>query len=197
MLDLAQTIYEVRAIDRPETIGVNITDIVAAEARLAEVATVTQQTAPELLTNFNRNWLELHRITSILTYQKNRAENAYNKASNEALLECNDDAIKAKGHSKASADLRKALSELDKRVIDAKDKLDELTALVSFLKGKQDAFQKGYESVKKLVGAGQLPNVYIGNGNRPEPFSQKPQSGYINTKTDYDSDLDLPPGFRA
>lgn len=194
MLNLSDTIYEIKAIDKPEIIGINITEIVKSEARLAEVAIVTQQTAPELLTNFNKNWLDLHRMVSVLTYQKNRAENAYNRAKNEALLECNDEVIKAKGHSKASADLRKALCELDIRVIEAKDRLDELTVLVSYLKGKQDAFQKGYDSVKKLVGAGQLPNYNYGNGNMPEPM--KPQQTNMVINKDIDDDLSLPAGFR-
>jgi len=192
MLDLDNTVYKVACIDKPGTfLGIDITGIVAAEARLADVAIVNKQTAPELLMDFNQKWLELHRMVTMLTYQKNRAETAYNTARNMALLECNDDAIKAKGHSKASADLRKALSELDPRVVESKERFEELSVLVSYLKGKQDAFQKGYESVKKLVGAGQLPNTYT-QPEKSEVFTPTKQ----NITQTVEDDFDLPAGFR-
>jgi hypothetical protein len=172
MLDLTHTVYQIPCIDKPDSIiGVDITAIVKAEARLEEVATVSQMTAAELLTIFNKNWLDLHRMITALTYQKNKAENAYKKAKAESKLACNDEVIKAKGHTKASSDLREALSDLDPNVVQTKDALDELSVLVSYLKGKQDAFQKGYESVKKLIGANTLPLQYAGTGSMPLPMT--------------------------
>jgi len=188
MLDLTQTVYTVACIESDRSIGIDISRIVEAESRLSEVATVNLQTAPELLSTFNQQWLDLNRMVSLLTYEKNKAENLFRQTRALALLDCNDTAIKARGHSKASADLREAMVELDARVIAANNKVDELTALVMYLKGKQDAFQKAYESVKKLVGSG-LNNNYVPRPSTPEqPFSQKPPVE--------DDDFGLPKGFR-
>jgi hypothetical protein len=197
MLDLSLTAYVVPCIGSTSTIAIDIAKVVEAESRLADVAIVNIHTAPELLTTFNRNWLDLQRALSLLGYEKNKAENAFKRNKAEALLDCNDVAIRAKGHAKASADLRDALTELEPKVMEAKDRLDELAALIVFLKGKQDAFQKGYESVKKLVGAGQLPLAHIGNGNRPGAFNQSPpvQSQRVNEPEEID-ELDLPKGFK-
>jgi hypothetical protein len=200
MLNLAATTYLIPCIKDPsKSIGLDIADIVKAESRLADVAIVNIQTAPDLLTTFNRNWLDLHRMVSLLGYEKNQAENLLKRTKAEALLGCNDAAIKAKGHSKASADLRDAITELDSKVIEAKDRLDELNVLILYLKGKQDAFQKGYDSVKKLVGAGQLPLAHHGNGNRPQPFIQQKQNIYRNepVKTELvEDEFGLPLGFK-
>ena len=59
MVDLSKTTYLVPCVDNPEkSIGFDISEIIKAESRLAEVAIVNVQTAPELLTTFNRNWLD-------------------------------------------------------------------------------------------------------------------------------------------
>ena len=196
MLDLSLTAYVVPCIGSTATIAIDIAKVVEAESRLADVAMVNIHTAPELLTTFNKNWLDLQRVLSLLGYEKNKAENAFKRIKAEALLDCNDAAIRAKGHAKASADLRDALTELEPKVMEAKDHLDELAALLVYLRGKQDAFPKGYESVKQLVGAGQLPLAHHGNGNRPGAFNQAPpvQSQVVNNSQE--DDLDLPKGFK-
>jgi hypothetical protein len=74
MLNLEQTTYLVACIDEPtRKIGIDITELVKLENRLADVATVTIQKAPELLTTFNRAWLDLNRMISMLTFEKNKA----------------------------------------------------------------------------------------------------------------------------
>jgi hypothetical protein len=192
MLNLEQTTYLVACIDEPtRKIGIDITELVKLENRLADVATVTIQKAPELLTTFNRAWLDLNRMISMLTFEKNKAENLLKRNRAEALLNCTEETLKAKGHHKGSADLRNAIADTDPSVIEAGDKLDEFKALLSFLLGKQEAFKEGYQSVKKIISVGQLPGQHYGNGNMPEPFSQKPSFN------DSDSDFDLPEGFRG
>lgn len=198
MVDLSQTTYLVPCVNDPgKTIGIDISEIVKAESRLAEVAIVNIQTAPDLLTTFNRNWLDLHRMVSLLGYEKNKAENLLKRTRAEVLLNCSDATIKAKGHSKASADLRDALAELSPEVAAAKDRLEELTVLVLYLKGKQDAFQRGYESVKKLVGSGQLPPAHHGANDNKTPFSQPKQTIFTTeNKTETENEFQLPLGFK-
>ncbi len=198
MFDLSQTTYLVPCIREPNrSIGIDISEISKAESRLDEVAIVNIQTAPDLLTTFNRNWLDLNRITSLLVRERDGAANLVKRKKAEALLECNDEAIKARGHSKASADLRDALAELNPEVAAAKERLEEVTVLLLYLKGKQDAFQRGYESVKKLVGTGQLPPAHHGANNNKTPFSQPKQTTFTTeTKVETEDEFQLPIGFK-
>lgn len=187
MIDLSNTRYLVQCVDNPnKEIGVDITAILEAESRLADVAIVNVQTAPYLLTVFNRHWLDLHRMVTVLTYERNKAENLLKRSRAEALLNCNDEVIKSKGHSKASADLRQALADTDSKVLEAQDRVDEFKALIDYLRGKQDAFKNGYESVKKILGTNQMPIRQFNDNNRPEAFNQPPE----------DDDFALPKGFK-
>lgn len=178
--------YLVPSVDQPNKISVNIEAVVKAEARLGEIAITNSHKAPELLSTFNQAWLELNRIVTMLTYERNKAELAKKRCKSEAILCCNDAAILAKGHKKASADLRDAMSELDPDVTKASETLNELEALLCFLKGKQEAFRKGFQAVKELLDGGHLPKEKYGDANRPTAFSQVPQE---------DDEFALPNGF--
>jgi hypothetical protein len=181
-----ETSYLVPSVDNPNNIAVNIVEVVKAEARLGEVAIVNVHKAPELLATFNRSWLELNRIVTMLTYERNKADTARKRSKAEAVLCCNDAAIMAKGHKKASADLRDAMSELDPDVTKASEILNELEAILGFLKGKQEAFRKGFQAVKELLERGNLPKEKYGDANRPQAYSQVPQE---------DDEFALPNGF--
>jgi hypothetical protein len=67
--------------------------------------------------------------------------------------------------------------------------VNELEALLGYLKGKQEAFRKGFQAVKELLDKGHLPNEKYGDANRPTAFSQVPE--------DDDDGLLLPTGFGA
>lgn len=183
------TKYLVPSVDNPNKIAVDIAKIVEAEARLGEVAIVNAHKAPELLAMFNQAWLELNRIVTMLTYERNKADTARKRCKAEAVLCCNDAAILARGHKKASADLRDAMSELDPEVTRVSEMLNELEALLNYLKGKQEAFRKGFQAVKELLDGGHLPREKYGDANRPEAFSQVPAGD--------DDGLSLPSGFGA
>jgi len=185
-----ETSYLVPSVDKPNKIAVNIAEVVKAEARLSEIAIVNSHKAPELLATFNQAWLELNRIVTMLTYERNKADTAQKGAKANAILCCNDAAILAKGHKKASADLREAVSELDPEVLRFSDMLNELEALLGYLKGKQEAFRKGFQAVKELLDRGHLPNEKYGDANRPQAFSQRPVE-------DDNDGLTLPNGFGA
>lgn len=183
-----ETNYLVPSVDKQNQIAVNIASIVKAESRLQEVAVVNAHKAPELLATFNQAWLELNRAVTMLTYERNRADAARKQAKAEAILCCNDEAILKRGHKKASADLREAVSELDPEYKRLSGTLNEQEALLSYLKGKQEAFRKGFQAVKELLDGGHLPREKYGDGNRPQAFSQVPEE---------DDEFTLPSGFKA
>jgi hypothetical protein len=176
-------------------ISINVTAIVKAEQRLDDVARVNSHTAPELLAIFNRCWLDLDKLVVALTDTKRKAEQAIDVQECNLTLECTDEKLKALGHTKASADLRKAWIGSQGNLIQAKSRLIEISTVLDYMKGKQKAFENGYNSVKKLIGP-QLPNGSF-TGAMPEPFTApKPvQPKPVVVEETFDVDDDLPQGF--
>ena len=188
------TNYLVPSGDGKSQIAIDLAEIAKAEGRLQDVAIVNQDTAPEMLATFNDVWLKLNRSVTLLTCEKNKAENLHKRSRSEAKINCTDEVIKAKGHSKASADLREAIVELDPEVIRTKERLDEIEFVRDILRGKQQAFYNAYDSVKKLTSGKTLPSQHFGDGNRPAPFSQPPPQ--VTSQQLQDPDLEpLPQGF--
>jgi len=188
---MEQTQYLVPTGDGKSRIAIELGDIARAECRLNDVAIVNQHSAPEMLATFNDCWLKLAKSITILTCERNKAENAHRVAKATAKLNCTDEAIKAKGHSKASADLREAMVELDQEVQATKDRLDEISVLHDMLKCKQQAFYNAYGAIKRLLDNRFLPEGHVGDANRPKPYSAPAPS--VPT---FDPDFEpLPPGF--
>ena len=181
-------LYTLPSGDGTRQLSIDLADIIKQEVRLGEVATVNTETAAGLLSTYNEVWLKLNRSVTALTLEKNKAENFYKRSKAEAKLNCTDDAIRAKGHSKASADLREAMVELDTEVINSKDRYDHISAVLLVLQGKQEAFYNAYNSVKKLTSFGSLPPPRYNDANKPKSFSQAPP-------IDNNLEDDLPDGF--
>ena len=194
-----QTNYLVPSGDGKSQIAIDLCEIAKAEQRLRDVAIVNQHTAPEMLSTFNDIWLKLNRSVVLLTYEKNKAENCHRRYRSEAKMNCTDEVIKAKGHSKASADLREAMVELDPEVVKSKERLDEISFVLEILRGKQQAFYNAYNSVKKLTDGKTLPGQRYGDANRPQTFEgpYKETSRQNVPEKLQDPDLEpLPAGFR-
>jgi len=201
-----QTNYLVSTGDGKNKIAIDLVEIIKAEQRLQDVAIVNQHTAPELLSTFNDFWLKLNRSVTQLTYQKNIAENCHKNARATAKLNCTEEALKALGHGKASADLREAFVQKDPDVQATKERLDEIEFVLDTLKGKMQAFFNAYNSVKKLTDGRNLPAQHYGDSNRPQPFAGYPGTATTVNNTDFQhptpEDLDpdfapLPLGFRG
>jgi hypothetical protein len=179
-------------------IELNITAIVEKEQRLDDVARVNTQTAPELLTVFNRCWLDLDRVCVALTDAKNKAKQAIETIECQLTLECTNEVLEAKGHFKASADLRKAWIGCNYNLVKSKERLIEISTVLNYMLGKQQAFKNGYDSVKKLINP-QLP-IDSNPGKMPEPFVNR-GTGNVNPKPSIvnaegvPEDEWLPPGF--
>src|SRR6266545_4091737 len=86
--------------------------ILTAERRAEEIAMITPGKAPELLTVFNRAYLDASDAFSKLRYERDRAEDERSKIKAEILLDKVPDLLKAKGIG-SSADVRQAIIDLD------------------------------------------------------------------------------------
>lgn len=158
----------------------DIISVVQAESRLQEVAFVNMHTAPELLSTFNKCWLDLDNSVTRLIYEKACAQDTHERLRSEALLNCTDESIKQRGHSKASADLREAMVSINPTVIEAKERLNEIVAVLNYLQSKKQAFENAFTSVKRLVSGQQLPTQPL--RDRPQPSVEAPRKlpgGYI------------------
>jgi succinate dehydrogenase flavin-adding protein (antitoxin of CptAB toxin-antitoxin module) len=155
--------------------SVNLSQIARHESRLADVSFVNPSSAPELLSALNRGCLDLNKIATQLSFEKAKAKNEHERARSRAILECNDAKLLEMGHSKGSADLRKALVEVDPEVIDTKDRLDKIDAALDLIRGKTNAFRDQHSAVRKLVSSNWIASPHYGDANRPQPF-QGPNS---------------------
>ncbi len=189
-MDLIQTRYEVPSGDgQGAPIVLDIAAVVQAESRLQEVANVNAHNAAELLATYNDSWLQLNKSVVRLTYERNRAENTHKRTKALVLLDCNDEEMKKRGYTKSSQDIREALVETDPTVTAAKDRLDEIRAVLDYLVGKQKAFENAYTSVKKLVGTTQLPLRPLNDTGR-QPLIQDAGADDSIPET-----FVMPPGF--
>lgn len=170
MLEVQGFVITIPKGDGSGQISIDLGEIGKYEARLGEVATVNKETAQELLAAYNQAWLKLRKNVGRLKFERDQAENTHKRAKADAKLKCTDEVIKAKGHSKASADLREAMTELDEDVIKAKDRLDLISITLDLFTGKMDAFANAFKSVRELTLKSALPGQHYGDGNRPEPF---------------------------
>lgn len=205
MLETGESKYIVpRGDGQGDPIVLDIAGVVKAEARLQDVAHVNLHTAAELLSTFNENWLLLQKSVTLLTYERNKAENTYKVTRAETLLDMTDEKLKAKGHSKSSADLREAMVEVNPRVNAARDRIEEIRAVLEYLRGKQQAFENAYNSVKKLVATPQLPDRPLGDGGKNAAFTAKSKSNGAGMSDDdisalfetgNDTTEEMPPGF--
>jgi hypothetical protein len=188
----SDTRYVIPAADEQGApIVIEIGDIVKAEARLQEVANVNSHNAAELLSTFNERWLQLHQNVNRLTFEKNKAEEAAKFAYSQAILDCNDETVKARGHNKTSADLREAIANVNPSVRSARERLNQIKAVLDYMSSKARAFENGYNSVKKLVSTGQpMPGDLSAPGRQ---FSSPPTSKYT-PEVDPFQEEDLP-GF--
>lgn len=143
---------------------INFEALLKSEARQEEVAHVTPLKAPELLSEFNKSWRELHALVTRLAAEKLKAEKIVNKRRGVLLLEVVPSKVKEKG-VKDSADIREAIIATDPEFETLQDRVDQLAAATEFLKGKMKSFENAYTSVKKIMGEDAY-NMQLRSGNR-------------------------------
>lgn len=135
-------------IDKP--IVIELEKILLAEIRQEEVATVTKETAPELLYFYNKEWLKLHMLATQLTAAKVKAEKELQKRRSVLLLDLIPQILSDKGVN-STADTREAAILLDSEYIQLSDVVDNITAATELVKGKLKGFENSFTAVKRLI----------------------------------------------
>lgn len=150
MLETGQCLVVPPGILGGSPIIIPLEEILRAEQRQEEVATVNSSRAPELLATFTKHWLDLSRLVAQVTAERNRAEKELNKRRSVILVDLMTQRLAEKGLS-SSADNREAIITLDEEYIKLGDTFDQISAINELLKGKLKSFDMAFTSVKRLV----------------------------------------------
>lgn len=134
-----------------QPVSINLAKILEAEARQMEVAIVTPTKAPELLQTFNKAWTDLHKMMTLLSYEKTVAEKEANKRKAVVLLEIAPKKLEDAGLN-SSVDHREAVLSLDIEYQESLERVDQIDCTVEYLKGKLKSFENSFSSVKKIMG---------------------------------------------
>jgi len=155
----------------------NLAEIFVAEARQGEVAVVTPVKAPELLALFNKAWLETDKFIKKLAAFENKAEQAVGRVRAHMILNEVEGVLKAKGVP-STKESRDAVILLDPRYIVQQDRVDQIHAMVEWLRGKMKSFENSFTSVKKIMGedaynmSTRINNHNLSGGGSSQSFQQ-------------------------
>jgi hypothetical protein len=131
--------------------SIPLTEIRLAESRIEEVATVTGHKAPELMSMFNRTYLDIDEIIRTIDLEVIYAKQNQSLVRSQILLDKVEEVFKQRG-IKPSADLRQAVLDADPDYQSASMRVSALEAAREFFKGKQKGIEMAYSSVRKILG---------------------------------------------
>ena len=145
-------------------------DLIAkVENRMGEVAFLTKDKAPELLSLFNVAWRDLHELTTLLQHELDLAKDNLTKTRGRVLLDVVLPMIKEKDLPGAK-DIRDALVDADSQVQMAGARVYEISCVKELLSGKLKAIEMTYTSIKKIMGEGSFnystPNSNLSAGGK-------------------------------
>lgn len=151
------TIYAPAGSPSGQDIPINLSHWGRLEARIEEVAAVTPTKAPELLATFNRAALDLDRLANEVELEYQLAQREADRLKGEILLDRVPDILAQKGlatpkNPMGSEDLRQAVLSQQADYRDQLERVDKLKAMVKMIRGKFDAFERAFRSVRTLVG---------------------------------------------
>lgn len=130
---------------------IDLTLVHEVEQRIKEVAFVTSQKAPELMARFNEAYLVLCAELPKIEYQRLLAQREADKRKSVVLLDEVSKVIAEKGLSN-SADVRKAVLDLDQQYQDSLDVAQQIACIYETLDGKRKAIEMAYTATKKILG---------------------------------------------
>jgi iron-sulfur cluster repair protein YtfE (RIC family) len=136
--------------DKP-AVRLNFSKIYATLGRIEEVATVTSMKAPELMSAFNRAYLDLGRWASVVLYEKAMAKADLDGIFSRIVLETAPRILQEKKIRESDV-TRQAVADQDPDYKKARDILDKLTALHEVMKHQLKSIEMAYTSAKKVLG---------------------------------------------
>lgn len=148
-----------------QDLQLDLRSIYLCESRIHEVAIVTPTKAPELLSEFNRGWLEAKKVVARLQFELHQAVTGMKQVKSRLVLDEIPGILLAKGlvtekNKSGSEDLREMVLMTKPEYVDACDRVAALEVAIQFIRDKADALEMAYTSVKKLLGEGGGSNPF-------------------------------------
>jgi hypothetical protein len=125
-------------------VKVDLDLIKKADARLVEIASATPNQALELIAFFTDSLSKL--IDNIFDVRL-----ALSRAETETERQRSLVTLSEEGKKAGNAEARKALVSMNPEFLAAKDKQDQLEAVLEFLKEKKEVLSKGYFGAKDII----------------------------------------------
>ena len=146
-----------KAVDKADKM-VDVTKLVKYTRKIADIGSLQKMMAPIYLKDFIEAIDVSTTMLAAATKMDYEADAAVKTAEAIAFLDRAGDYLKQKG-IKDSAEARKKYIDIDPDVIAAKNEKARTAALIVFLRGKVQGFQKAHDDVKKIAyGDQQLSN---------------------------------------
>ena len=150
-----------------KTIRIDLVPIAKAEARCKEVAFVTVDKAPELLTALNAAWYRTSTQAVGVEYQLTRAKEAVAKRQAVVLLEVVPAYLAEHKGLGSNPETRQALLTQDAELTRLRDRQEQVEAILKLLRIKSQIFENAYTSVKSILqtsGGTGSPGPTLGDG---------------------------------
>lgn len=158
-----------------------------AEARTADIATLTPAKAPELLATFLKALTAAGKALAAVQYERARTERKLDRIRADLLIDQVPQILKDQGLSTpksplGSEDIRQAIIERDPNYQAAVDALDRIIALHELVKGKVRVMDSALSGVKRLLGENAYnwsgrSGVHAGNEDKPAEGFGRPNLG--------------------
>jgi hypothetical protein len=147
-------------------IAFNATPIYDAVNQIDQVRRATAITSPDLMATFNMAMHTTSKLISLIELEKSYAEASLREAKAVAILD-RADAMLAARNMKSTADLREAVVNLDPDVVGAKERLDNLTAMLTFFTNTYYELREALYSTKKIC------DIYLKLPNDPNTGGER------------------------
>lgn len=128
----------------------DLTKVYEALGRIEELASLTPVKAMELMSSFNKAYLDLGKFTAAVSLERAKARIAMDRARSIAILDKAPELLAAKKIRESDA-TRQAIVETDVEYSAARDVFERLTALQDLMKHNLKVLEMGYTGAKKII----------------------------------------------
>lgn len=152
-----------RGIDE---VRISLSLLKEAERRVLETKTVNPSTYTELEFVMNKSYEEIKQNLTKVGYQLVKTTNVYERIRSGVLLDKYPEFLKTRGLKSDNASTRDAFLTLDPDIQEAKERIDSLIALQSFLEGKAKVMENICRYMRNTI------QLYIRSGNADMPYKK-------------------------
>jgi hypothetical protein len=151
-----ETLLVPRGLPDLSPLKLDLKGIMEAEARIEEISILTTVKAPELMSLFNKTYLELSNMIAAVEFEYELSKKHLNKIKAIILIDKIPNIIKEKnlssGKGLGSEDIRSAIVDMDPDYEKAQEKTIQLKCILSLLEGKKKSVDMAYTATKKVYG---------------------------------------------